>query len=195
MIQEQLSEEDLVIQERINRLMSDVTELVSLQKNVHFRSLYANRYDTQSLKNGRSNRPKGSKQKVNQQLTSLVIAGSTTEHQMLLPTVDDQTNRHPSKILLSGVQRTWEEQSNGKIIEEVDGISLAPEQSRSEMSAPRRCSYESNGSAISGLSSSSSNTCVVIVTEPSEQDEDFAHPLPAHPTSSTQTEDDVFLSQ
>lgn len=171
-----------------------MNEISELMKNVHFQSCYPKGCGTQSYRNGQLKRHKGIADRN-------VMTSTFPRSPKLLAisrTMSDQTCRsHPNKILLSDVQETWEEQSIENSIEEVDGIPFAPPSkechlSETEKCETRRCSRESSGSVVSGLSSTSSS-CVVIVTEMCEQDE--LQPLPTQPVDSTHTEDDVFLSQ
>ena len=196
-MQEQLSDENLVIEERINRLMNGITQLM---KTVNFQSCYSKGCGTQSYRNGQLKLHGGNQRMSDRNFTPSAVLKSPAKHRMLTisRTMSDQTCCHPSKILLSDVQEIWEEQSIGKSIEKVDGLPFAPPSKEqhhfpeSEKSVTRRFSGDSSGSAVSGPSSTSS-TCVVIVTEVCGQDE--LQPLPTQPSGSTRTEDDVFLSQ
>ena len=176
-LQEQLSEEDQIMEERVNRLTSEISKLVVLRERNPRRN-----YGTGSLLFQQLPKPyKGYKR---------TLSDESCRHQLGVEISDS----HYGNIVLSDLKETWEEQTFEKSCEEeikcvpfdLACMEFDDHHKQKGNSLGSTESIDSSGSPLSGV-------CVVIVTDASGDTLEPA--MAASQTSgSSQAEDDVFLS-
>ncbi|XP_064405965.1 uncharacterized protein LOC135351007 [Halichondria panicea] len=174
---EQLSEEDQIMEERVNRLTSEISKLVVLRERNPRRN-----YGTGSLLFQQLPKPyKGYKR---------TLSDESCRHQLGVEISDS----HYGNIVLSDLKETWEEQTFEKSCEEeikcvpfdLACMEFDDHHKQKGNSLGSTESIDSSGSPLSGV-------CVVIVTDASGDTLEPA--MAASQTSgSSQAEDDVFLS-